>query len=67
LQQKIARLAMGIKTVLLDDVIELKQRAQGTCVSRKVVLENTALPSEIQSSLHSMEIVLTQQCLNTLG
>jgi hypothetical protein len=59
LQQKIARLAMGIKKVLPDDVIELKQRVQDLAFLTKRDRETVVSPSEIKPSLHSAAIVLT--------
>jgi hypothetical protein len=59
LQQKIARLAMGIKKVLPDDVIELKQRVQDLVFLIKRDWEAVASRSERHSSLHLAALVLT--------
>jgi len=50
---------MGIKKVLPDDVIELKQRVQDLAFLIKRDWETVVSPSEIKSSLHSAAIVLT--------
>jgi len=50
---------MGIKKVLPDDVIELKQRAQYLVFLIKRDWANAASPSETHASLHLAAIVLT--------
>ena len=61
MQQKIARLAMGIKKVLPDDVIELKRRDHDTCDSYKGQFGNLRSTTSNVIVITFSSIVLTSK------